>query len=751
VRTAASPAGASEDVVLTPREILVSMGALVAAAVLGFGFLWRGGMTPYSRHSDFLFEHVGTKQILFDSVRGGGGLPLWRSDKLSGYEALTNPVSQFTYPLDVLFLLEPPLAAAGPTYWLHFLAAGVVYWLAAAALGLGFWPRLLVGVGGMFGFKLILAAYAGWLPNIPGIVFFPALIAAVFHLERRPRLGAALGLALAGALCLHCGVLQLPYYAALFCAVCVAVFALSRVRSGRRREAAALCGWASLSAALALALSAYLILPLAAEAPLVSRSRSTYEFFLSGHALRWPQLKTFVAPEALGTPLDDSYPGIELWEDEGYFGLILLVLAVVGAVCGRRRPATPLLAGGFVGAVALTMDTPVLRALFEHLPGFDLFRVPSRFLFLASFFGVVLAGVGLEEILARARPRSRRATAALAGALVLLVAAEGAFYARRYLAMRASSEAVPRTDYEGFFAADKDVFRVAVVGRATINYGWAALKGLQLITGNDSFNYQAYHEFFETMQWGKVRSPRAGAWYDLINVSRERAGFLLPVRGDMLDALNVKYVAALGPMRLKDGRWRLVARFRDQPLFLLYQGMRRVDLWVYRNDAFFPRAFWAGEAVPAPPDDAGVFDAVRRADLRRTALVSVRGEPLPDGRGRPGDAVRVARSSPGRLSVDARASEARYLVVGEIWHPGWRARVDGLPARVYRTDGALLGLPVPAGAHRVELEFAPLLWTWARAISGLGALVFLGLLGAWAAAEKGRPRGAGRSGARPNW
>jgi MYXO-CTERM domain-containing protein len=708
---------------LAPRDVLLSMGLLLAGAVLGYGFLCRSGMTPYSPHSDFIAEHVGTKQLQFDSLRVGG-LPLWRGDKLSGYDALISPVSQFTYPLDVLFFFRPPLAAVGPTYWLHFLAAGIVYWLAAAALGLGFWPRLFVGTCGMFSVKLILAVYAGWLPNIPGVVFFPLLLAAVYSMVERPGLGTALRLTLAGAMCLHCGIFQLPYYAALFAGVYLATVSFFRVRDGHGREAAAACGWTALSAALALGLSAYLILPLAAEAPLLSRSRSTYDFFLSGHSIRWGQLETFVAPESLGTALDGSYPGDELWEDEGYFGIAALALAVFGAVWGRRRREARLLAGGFTLAVALSMDSPVLRALFDHAPAFGLFRIPSRFLFLASFFGAALAGVGLEEILERARPRPelRRKAALLAGLLVAFSAAEGAFYARRYLRMAPAAAVVPETDYEKFFAADHDVYRVAALGRATINSGWAALKGLQLIGGNDSFHYRAYREYFELLQGRDSRSPE-GPWFDLAGAAR----------GDMLDALNVKYVVAPGPLGFDDARWRLAAQFKNQPSFALYRGMRRVDLWIYANDSYFPRAFWAGEVSAVPSCDEGSAAAVSRADLRRTAVVCGRGDPLPSGRAFPGDAVRIERSSPGRLALSVVSREARYLVVSESWHPGWKARVDGLPAPVYRTDVALLGLSVPAGAHRVELDFAPPLWNLARAISAFAALVLLAAAWVWAA------------------
>ena len=48
-------------------------------------------------------------------------------------------------------------------------------------------------------------------------------------------------------------------------------------------------------------------------------------------------LATFLHPEILGTPLNDSYPDKELWEDVAYFGAIPEMLALVGAIAGVGR------------------------------------------------------------------------------------------------------------------------------------------------------------------------------------------------------------------------------------------------------------------------------------------------------------------------------------------------------------------------------------------------------------------------------
>src|SRR5207302_309299 len=67
----------------------------------------------------------------------------------------------------------------------------------------------------------------------------------------------------------------------------------------------------------------------------------------------------------------------------------------------------------------------------------------------------------------------------------------------------------------------------------------------------------------------------------------------------------------------------------------------------------------------------------------------------------------VTAWEPGRMTIalDPAPPQPSYVLVAENWYPDWRATVDGASARVIRGDYALITVPVPAGAKRVELTF----------------------------------------------
>jgi hypothetical protein len=86
-------------------------------------------------------------------------------------------------------------------------------------------------------------------------------------------------------------------------------------------------------------------------------------------------------------------------------------------------------------------------------------------------------------------------------------------------------------------------------------------------------------------------------------------------------------------------------------------------------------------------EDGGVVDGLDEPSVAGTASGSM------DEAGR------------GTYSVDA--SSAGLLVVSYGWLDGWQATVDGRDAPVVRTNGLVLGVPVPAGRHEVRLRFEP--------------------------------------------
>ncbi|HEX2780604.1 MAG TPA: YfhO family protein, partial [Gemmatimonadaceae bacterium] len=98
--------------------------------------------------------------------------------------------------------------------------------------------------------------------------------------------------------------------------------------------------------------------------------------------------------------------------------------------------------------------------------------------------------------------------------------------------------------------------------------------------------------------------------------------------------------------------------------------------------------------------------------------------------------VSIPTYDPGHIVLDLAkpAPQGATLVVSENWFPGWTARVDGKAAAVGRVDHTLIGVPLPTGARRVELDFRDPAYARARPITmiALAITALLILAGAFA-------------------
>ena len=117
-------------------------------------------------------------------------------------------------------------------------------------------------------------------------------------------------------------------------------------------------------------------------------------------------------------------------------------------------------------------------------------------------------------------------------------------------------------------------------------------------------------------------------------------------------------------------------------------------------------------------------------DVEQTALVE---EPVELEPGPAGDAA-IEEDLPGAIRIAVHAPTRQLLVISESFHAGWRAELDGAPARALRVDGDFLGVVVDRGSHDVQLRFAPQsftvgCWTSLAGIAIVLAVALAGLAG----------------------
>jgi Bacterial membrane protein YfhO len=165
----------------------------------------------------------------------------------------------------------------------------------------------------------------------------------------------------------------------------------------------------------------------------------------------------------------------------------------------------------------------------------------------------------------------------------------------------------------------------------------------------------------------------------------------------VLDLLNARYVVTSVKAA---GRLKAVPRFRH------VASLPGNEL--FENQTAMPRFTLVHRVRPAGSlAEARAAIDRREIDFRETALTE---EPIPLAPASEGvDGIKVVQYEPGSLELAVQSRGTSLLVAAETDYPGWEAWVDGRPERIHRVDLAFRGVVVPGGAHRVRMEFRPII------------------------------------------
>jgi hypothetical protein len=199
------------------------------------------------------------------------------------------------------------------------------------------------------------------------------------------------------------------------------------------------------------------------------------------------------------------------------------------------------------------------------------------------------------------------------------------------------------------------------------------------------------------------------------------------------DLYAIEHVIAPSGLDLGQALAGFAERYQPALTGVLSSAGGTVDLYSRREPTSYARLLPA--AAKAPDDQAivTVIDPRFSADLfvLLDTAVSFEPSPLSGVYQALGNSVTFDSWESGRmgLRIDPPPDQESYLLIAENWYPDWNASVDGVPVEVIRGNVSMLTVPVPAGAHEVELWFDSRDYRVGRMVTLAGVLlVGLGLV-----------------------
>jgi hypothetical protein len=352
--------------------------------------------------ADFALYFFPLKKFIHDHLLKTGSLPFWNIYQFSGTPLIANIQASLFYPLGFLYYLLTPERAYVYSTVMHVMLGGVFMYGFMRALPVSpsasFVSTVIFSFNGFFMGHL----YAGHLTFVQNYVWVPFIFYFVMRFSRERLLvyavcgGLLLGIQILG------GFPQISFYTILSSFLYLLFSSVMFFRRRAYNDISTMPLGIGIFVLLGFSVAAVQLFPtlefttLSTRAGGVSYQMATYD------SLNPKELLAFFIPDIFGNAVDGTYwrssEVWHFWETCGYVGILPLLLALVKTknVELRRIKCFFGMLAGLALFLALGKYNP-LYPLVYRLPGFPSFRIPAQIIFLYVFGMATLAGIGMQE------------------------------------------------------------------------------------------------------------------------------------------------------------------------------------------------------------------------------------------------------------------------------------------------------------------------------------------------------------------
>jgi len=717
-----------------------------------------------------------------------GQLPLWNPYILGGLPQLAESGAGILNPLRLLLLILPAERAFSLGVVAEYFLGAVFMFAFLRELGRSGCAALVGSCAFVLGDNFVSFH---WMT--PGLFAWAPLVLLLFERSRRrDSWGYACAAGVALAVGFVGGNIQIAAHLGLLCAGYFAADVIWGDRQQRGRAA----GRGILVLLVALLVSAPQWLPtlelMMQDAFASTAVRGTHAS-LRHTLVGLPMMVTFVFPGLTGS--NETFDLLKLasasrGDFAAYIGIVPFALALVGAF-GTRDWRVRGLVAIIIAVVVIIFFTPLLKFMYH------------RFFVVAATAGSVIAAYGTDILLDSSETQVRRIRRVLfwmtvccvlvalgvLGVQIVISLKHDALVAaaRHYVAKTAGQYAFGfRADWfqervTAFFEhyrISNVVFWLPLTCFFGLAGAWAAhrrrwinraamaavlvaatatdlaVMSRQSIAQIDLRRYplQPFHptlepvladrDLFRVHRWGTnsnyIYRPNWFHTYGIYDLCgtfslAPECLFSLPEPADgrfgrLLDLQNVKYIFVTQNVTLAPDHFALLVE-KD--------GVR-----LYRNKQCLPR-FQFIPQWEVIPDRKKLLARLTSLEFDPQRVVLLEQSLLPQSATSSptqSDAViEVQRYTPLSVVAKVRTQQAGLLLLSDTYYTGWKARLDGQSASLYRADYVMRAVWVPEGEHLVEFRYVPRMF-WIGTGLSLGTLVSLTLLGIWRLTARNRWR-----------
>ncbi len=720
------------------------------------------------------------KNFFVKSFQNSNKIPLWNPYLFSGSTFVGSGQSAMFYPINVLYLIFPIELIFGYIFVLNFFLIGLFTYLYCRTIKLNRFSSIIAAICFEYSGTIVLKLYPGHIFIVDGIVWFPLML-LFFELAiqfGRYRYGLFAGIPT--ALMFLSGNAQIALYGyTSSCIYFILRLFLDYLQNRNKFQIFKIIFVPLISLFVGLALSAIQLLPSYEFSKLSTRMNGVDFSFASSFSLPPKQLISFILPHFFGSPLTSTYWGKgNFWELNGYIGLFPLLLTFISLCFIFKNKYIITLFALVLFSLFFSFGSYSLlyKIFYNYIPGFNLFRVPARFLFVYAFSVSVLAGIGVQYIYSNNLGRKinfmlKKLMLVLTIGLSILISLfifiltnkNSFFYYEKYVLKNSYAVGFNHrilfnlTLYDFYYLIillaisiviifliykkinfliskslvisliitnlflfgskfydtknSKDVFNnpsdISIFKENNEIFRVFDLSGrfifslprnfIQSLTGYDAIYLKDYRDFL--WKAGSHEESKYESFFQFYSVNNLT----------ILKLLNTKYIISKFPLDI-------------QGLKLFYKD----SYYIYKLSDYLPRAYMVGNGV-VMPDRHKILNRISEPNFNyKELLLFEKATKFPLKNQMSFRPIPLNSYSPDKITITTNLENSGYLVLSEIWYPGWKAYVNEKETEIYKVNYLFRSIYLKKGESNITFLYKPNSFIYGRYITMISVLLILG-------------------------
>jgi hypothetical protein len=763
-------------------QILLALGIVLIIVLVYFSPLIFENKVPPSTD---IIAWKGNAQTILDARKELHTTPLWANNVFSGMPShLISLRPPFEQPARYIIEGLSKILKWQPIYYL-LGAAGMMLLLLLWKLNIG--AALFASLAFIWWPDLIGKLEAGHNSKVQTIMCIPIIVYLFLRLMKKANILNLSLFTIAFSIAVRAGHYQIVFYAALAMAFFGVVHIVKMVIEKQIGGAAIKIGLVVIGLLLGTAMSAFSTIQVR-EYSKYSIRGGTGEKGSSGldfdYATQWSlhpgEMYNFIIPRFWGGHSSQVYNGDAVPQLKGrtipgywghmpftsttdYLGVVAVFFAIIGMVLGWRRTEVKILVALLVFSALLAFGRhfpPLYKFLFNVVPFFDKFRIPSMAVVLIVFSNAALAGVGIHELVERGKELDAKSVLKkigiifgvfiLLGVIPILMRNSLSFThpgdvrygeqvatllktvrfdllrgdAIRMLALVAGAFALVAVFVKNWLS--KSIFIGAVVILLLVDLipvdkrymtqlipqsqmdAYFTKTNIDQLLMNDNEPHRIYPigELSGQAHWSYYHQSIEGYHPAKLRIYQDiRESCLL--QGLDPDFGNDQAPINWNVVNMLNAKYVLAQGAINHPNLIPIHQDAAQKIVVYKNSAALPRAFCVGR-TEIIADRKERFARLNQASFQPDSIAIIEKEMSESIIAPQSWDTEITRYEPNKIDIKVTSDARTLMILSEIYYPaGWRAFIGDKELEIFKTNHILRGVIVPAGTSTVNFKLEP--------------------------------------------